>query len=152
MALKKILCPTDFSPGAREALQVAVRMAIESSATLVLVHVWDMSAWAISELTVAPAALQELIDWTEAELGRWKRDVLAMGVREVQARSESGVPWERIAAVCNQDAGIGLVVMGTHGRTGLRHALLGSVAERVVRHAPCSVMVVRDRVDHRDVA
>jgi nucleotide-binding universal stress UspA family protein len=144
MMFKKILCPVDFSTGSREAMEVAARMAVESSATLVLEHVWDMSGWAISELMLAPVALQDLLDSCEAELVRWQRDARAMGVRTVETRSESGAPWERITAVCNRDPDIDLVVMGTHGRTGLQHVVLGSVAERVVRHAPCPVLVVRD--------
>jgi nucleotide-binding universal stress UspA family protein len=145
MVFKRILCPTDFSAGAREAMQVAARLAIESSATLVLAYVWDMSVWAVSELTLAPAALQDLIDSAETELARWKREAQALGVREVQTRSETGAAWDRIVALCNQDSDIDLVVMGTRGRTGIKHVLLGSVAERVVRHAPCAVLVVRDR-------
>jgi nucleotide-binding universal stress UspA family protein len=68
-----------------------------------------------------------------------------MGVREVQARSETGAAWDRIVAIADADPAIGLIVMGTRGRTGLPRALLGSVAEKVVRHAPCSVLVARER-------
>jgi nucleotide-binding universal stress UspA family protein len=145
MVFKKIICPIDFSGGSRQAMTVAARLAKESSATLILVYVWELSAWAVSELTLAPAALQELIDGANEELARWKRDAVGLGVREVQTRSESGAAWDRIVAIANHDEDVDLIVMGTRGRTGLAHALLGSVAEKVVRHAPCAVLVTRDR-------
>nr|HEX4315800.1 universal stress protein [Kofleriaceae bacterium] len=145
MVFKKILCPVDFSAGAREALTVAARIAVESSAALVLVHVWELPTWAITELTLAPAALQDLLDSNDAELARWKAEAAALGVRDVQTRSETGPAWDRIVAVAGSDPGVDLVVMGTHGRTGLSHALIGSVAEKVVRFAPCNVLVVRPR-------
>jgi len=149
MQLEKVLCPIDFSEGARGAMTVAAQLAKESSATLVLVHARDMSIWVATNLMVAPAALQDWIDWSDGELGRWKQQALGMGVREVQVRAETGTPWDRIVAVAEGDPAIGLIVVGTHGRTGLPRALLGSVAEKVVRHAPCSVMVVRDRAGKR---
>ena len=145
MKLEKILCPIDFSDGSRNAMTLAAELAKDSSATLVIVYVWEMTTWAVSELTQAPAALQELIDQTETELAAWKRDAQSMGVGEVQARPETGAAWDRIVAIADADPAIGLIVMGTHGRTGLPRALLGSVAEKVVRHAPCSVLVSRTR-------
>ena len=57
----------------------------------------------------------------------------------------TGTPWNETVAIAKRDPSIDLIVMGTHGRTGLKHALLGSVAEKVVRHAPCPVLVARDR-------
>jgi universal stress protein A len=143
MVFKKIVCPIDFSAGSHHAMTVAARLAVESSATLVLVHVWELKAWAAPELTLAPSALQQLIDGSAEELARWKLDAKALGVREVQTRHDTGVPWDRIVTIARQDADVDLVVMGTHGRTGLAHALLGSVAEKVVRHAPCAVLVTR---------
>jgi nucleotide-binding universal stress UspA family protein len=145
MKVEKILCPIDFSDGSRDAMALAAGLAKDSSATLVIVYVWEMTTWAVTELTQAPAALQDLIDQTETELARWKRDAQSMGVREVQARSETGAAWDRIVAIADADPAIGLIVMGTRGRTGLPRALLGSVAEKVVRHAPCSVLVARER-------
>jgi nucleotide-binding universal stress UspA family protein len=55
------------------------------------------------------------------------------------------VPWDEIVGIAREDRAIDLIVLGTHGRTGIRRALIGSVAERVVRHAPCTVMVVGSR-------
>jgi universal stress protein A len=145
MKFEKIMCPIDFSDDSREALSLAAGLARESSATLVVVYGWEMTTWAVSELTQAPAALQELIDQTETELARWKRDAKSLGAGEVQTRSETGAAWDRIVAIADADPAIGLIVMGTHGRTGVPRALLGSVAEKVVRHAPCSVLVARER-------
>jgi len=63
--------------------------------------------------------------------------------RQFEPSSESGAAWDQIVAVARKDPDIELIVIGTHGRTGVQRALIGSVAERVVRHAPCLVMVVR---------
>ena len=63
----------------------------------------------------------------------------------IEARSRIGYPGAQTLAALEDDPTIDLVVMGSHGRTGIKRALLGSVAEKVVRHAPCSVLVARDR-------
>ena len=142
MMFKRILCPVDFSADSRAALEVAAGLARESSGTLVLVHVSQMTQWALGELTMAPQALQGISDSGEQELVRWKAVAQQLGAPTVETRSENGGAWDRIVYLASQDD-IDLVVMGTRGRTGLQRVLLGSVAENVVRHAPCSVLVVR---------
>jgi nucleotide-binding universal stress UspA family protein len=70
-----------------------------------------------------------------------------LGARRVTSRALTGVPWEQIVEILRGDAAFDLAVMGTHGRTGLARILLGSVTEKVIRHAPCSVFAVRPRGD-----
>jgi len=144
MGFTKILCPIDFSPGSHEALRVAAELARESSAALVLAHVWDPPQWSLAG-ELAPGIIQEMVEAEELQLSRWKATAKELGAREVALELLTGAPWDQIVTAAQHDRAIDLVVMGTHGRTGLRHVLLGSVAEKVVRHAPCAVLVVRLR-------
>jgi nucleotide-binding universal stress UspA family protein len=146
MSFHKILCPTDFSPGSRQALHMAAALAREGRAQLVLAHVWQPSQWATGgEFQLAPDVIRELVDSEEAELAKWKLEAKELGVKEIATRFLTGAPWDQIVDAAQDDRGIDLIVMGTHGRTGLKHVLLGSVAEKVMRHAPCPVLIVRAR-------
>jgi universal stress protein A len=146
MAFTKILCPVDFSPASRAALQVAAQLARESSASLVLAHVFEPSRWVVAgEIQLAPEVIQGMLEAEEAELASWKTTAMRRGAREVTTRFLTGVAWDQIVGLTRDDPAIDLVVMGTHGRTGLQHVLVGSVAEKVVRHAPCTAMIVRAR-------
>jgi nucleotide-binding universal stress UspA family protein len=145
MGFTKIVCPVDFSPGSREALRIAAELARDWAAPLVVAHVWEPPKWSIGEVMIAPEVIQDMVDAEEAELENWKTTAKQLGAREVGTRFLSGVAWDAILSLLKDDPAIDLVVMGTHGRTGLKHVLLGSVAEKVVRHAPCPVLVVRER-------
>lgn len=145
MSFTKIVCPVDFSPCSQEALRVAAELARDWSASLILAHVWEPPRWSSSEVPVAPEVIQNMIDAEEAELESWKATAQQLGAREVGTRFLTGVAWDAIITLLKEEPAIDLVVMGTHGRTGLEHVLLGSVAEKVVRHAPCPVLVVRER-------
>jgi nucleotide-binding universal stress UspA family protein len=145
MAFTKIVCPVDFSACSREAVRVAAELARDGAASLILAHVWEPPKWASGEVMLAPEVVQGTIDAEEAELENWKIHAKQLGAREVGTRFLTGVAWDAIVELAKADPTIDLVVMGTHGRTGLRHVLLGSVAEKVVRHAPCPVLIVRDR-------
>lgn len=141
---KKILCPTDFSQGARAALRVAIDMAAEAKGELVLVHTWSPPVYFMGETVGMPASvISDLVNAAEGELGKWKAEAEKLGAQRVTTRFVTGAPWHEVVAIAKDDPAIDLIVMGTHGRTGLKHVLLGSVAEKVVRHAPCAVLVVR---------
>jgi universal stress protein A len=143
MLFRKILCPVDFSPCARQALQTAAQLAKESAAPLILAHVWQPTQWAAAEVQLAPGVIQDMLDAEHAELARWRQLATELRGGEVEVRFLTGAPWDQIVAAAHADRAVDLIVMGTHGRTGLKHVLLGSVAEKVVRHAPCAVLVVR---------
>ncbi|HEX7842011.1 MAG TPA: universal stress protein [Kofleriaceae bacterium] len=145
MAFTKILCPIDFSPGSREALRLAAELARDAPAQLVLAHVWEPPRWSNGEIPLAPGVIQDMVDSEEAELARWKAEAQKLGAKEIAVQFLSGVPWDEIVTLVKSDPAIDLVVMGTHGRTGIKHVLLGSVAEKVVRYAPCPVLVARAR-------
>jgi nucleotide-binding universal stress UspA family protein len=148
MKLTKILCPIDFSAGSQRAMRVAVRMAKVADAELVLAYVWYLPPMAYAGELVYPAdAVEEMIEDEERGLQTAADEATALGAPRVTSRFLTGVPWEQIVELLRGDPAFDLVVMGTHGRSGLSRFLLGSVAESVVRHAPCPVLTVPDR-DH----
>jgi nucleotide-binding universal stress UspA family protein len=144
MVPKKILCPIDFSPGSQQAMRVAIRIASEADAELVLGHAWYVPPVAFSgEYAFSQAVLEELEGDARAALDSATREATALGAKRLTSKLLAGMPRHEIAKLLEHDPAFDLVVMGTHGRTGLTRVLLGSVAESVVRHAPCSVLVVR---------
>ena len=145
MTLRKILCPIDFSAGSQHAMQVAARLAKRAGAELILTHSWYVPPLAFADEAPFPAdTIQRMIEDEERNLAAATREVTGLGVERVTSRFLTGAPADRIAEAAGDDREIDLIVMGTHGRTGLRRVLLGSVAEKVVRHAPCSVLAVRE--------
>jgi nucleotide-binding universal stress UspA family protein len=143
MSFQKILCPTDFSAGSQHAMRVAVRLAEDAGAELVLAHVWHIPASVYpAEYPLPPQLLQRMSDDARRGLDDAVREASALGAPRVSSRLLTGVPWHVIVDELD-DAAFDLAVIGTHGRTGLARFLLGSVAEKVVRHAPCSALVAR---------
>jgi nucleotide-binding universal stress UspA family protein len=143
MSFAKILCPTDFSPGAERALRVAARTAGETGAELVIVHSWYMPPNAYSLEAPFPADLtQEIVEDAQGGLDAAVRQAAADGAKRVSSKLLTGVPWAEIVRLLEQEA-FDLCVIGTHGRTGLARILIGSVAEKVIRHSPCSTLAVR---------
>jgi nucleotide-binding universal stress UspA family protein len=139
MLAQHFLVPIDFSPDADYALEHAVGLARTLQAKLTLLHVLEPLVGSV-EIMPAPF-LQDLEDKiTEAMLPYHER-VTATGLA-CDYTIVHGVPFQVIIDTA-RTAHIDLIIMGTHGRTGLRHVLIGSVAERVVRLAPCPVLVVR---------
>jgi nucleotide-binding universal stress UspA family protein len=141
-SIRKILVPTDFSPGAAEALRFAVELARPIDAALTLLHAYQLPSYYFpdgSVYTTSASVAADIISSVTSELERARRDTDAQGV----AARVSSVEGQPAAAILEAARGHDLVVMGTHGRTGLRHLLLGSVAEKVVRSASCPVLTVR---------
>ncbi len=143
MAFKKILCAVDFSAGSKQALATAVRLANESAAELVIVHAWNVPPLAFGgEVMFAPSLVQDVADAAAAGLADALGDAQRAGAKLASTRLMNGVPWSEIVELLEHQA-FDLAVIGTHGRTGLSRVLLGSVAEKIVRHAPCPVLTVR---------
>jgi nucleotide-binding universal stress UspA family protein len=143
---KKILCPIDFSEASRDALRAAVEVTRRFGGELTLFHAYPLPGYTLPEGTVLPNAemLQALADETQAMLDKWKAEAVAMGAAQVVTDKAVGEPAAAILDAA--EAGkFDLVVVATHGRTGLAHMLLGSVAERVVRRCPTPVLTVRPR-------
>ena len=141
MIFTKILCPIDFSDGSQRALEAAVGLALASGATLAILHAWELPVFA-GGYTAAPAVVQDMTDAIQRGLAEAAAFARGRGVTAVATLDPSGVPWRTIVDTVSSDPTIDLVVMGTHGRTGLRRVMLGSVAEKVVRLSPSSVLAV----------
>jgi len=145
--ITRILVPTDFSATSDVALDYAVTVAKRFGASLHLLHVVDdpfVGGAFGSEMyiTSVPAMRVHLVDEAASRLSH-----LLPQCRRVAARTEVrvGRPADVIREVA-EEHGFDLIVMGTHGRTGMAHLLLGSVAEKIVREAPCPVLTVRGDV------
>jgi nucleotide-binding universal stress UspA family protein len=143
---KKILCPIDFSEASRSALRAAVEVARRFGGELTLFHAYPLPGYTLPEGTVLPNAemLQALAGETQVMLDKWKAEAVAMGAAQVVTDKAVGEPASAILDAA-EAGGFDLVVVATHGRTGLAHMLLGSVAERVVRRCPTPVLTVRPR-------
>jgi nucleotide-binding universal stress UspA family protein len=141
--IKHIVVPTDFNEPVRGALEVAIDLSQKLGATLTLLHVYDVPVYpyvwlepSAVEAESIRAAAQRHLDDALAELRKQ--------VPNAQGVLSSGVPWEQIIKVAN-DIRADLIVMGTHGRRGIDHWMLGSVAERTVRCSPIPVLTVRPK-------
>jgi nucleotide-binding universal stress UspA family protein len=146
MAFKKLLCPIDFSPGSQQALTVATRIARKTGAELVIAHAWYLPARAFAgEYPVPDHMIHEMIDEAGRTLDDARKLVAELGLPRVTSRLLRGVPWDQIAQAAHTDSAIDAIVMGTHGRSGIARVFLGSVTEQVIRHAPCSVLAIREQ-------
>jgi universal stress protein A len=142
----RIVVAVDFSPASEEAWAHARRLAALSDAELVLTHVVPEAPRLVggpltrARLAEVHAALRR---WADDKLTKWAETARAEG-RRVRLAVRIGIPYEEIVDLAT-DERADLVVIGTRGRTGARRVLLGSVAERVVRLAPCPVLSIRAR-------
>lgn len=144
--IRRIVLATDFSECSMPAVDYAVAMAQKFGAELHLVHIFEQpffSHTGVSE-TVRPELDRWIRDLREEARDRLKKMVSDIAKEKVKAEIVlcDGNPYQEIGKVA-ADLPADLIVMGTHGRTGITHLLMGSVAERVVRHAPCAVLTVR---------
>jgi nucleotide-binding universal stress UspA family protein len=145
---RNFLVPYDFSVHARAALFAATDLARRLSADLHLIHVIQPPAYAASYVGMRGAAASAPMDMAEVREGALTalRGVVG-GVRDFPGKIELHVvEGSGIADMIRKSAqkiGVDLIVMGTHGRTGLAHVFLGSVAERTLRNAPCPVLTIQ---------
>jgi nucleotide-binding universal stress UspA family protein len=146
MKLKRILVPTDFSDFSRHALDEAIEVGKTFRAEIVLLHVLEPIYFATSSDVYGYSAnlamlMEELRQSARRELERLGRAVGKRGLR-VQTALASGAPHALIVDAANKRRA-DLIVISTHGRSGLSHMLMGSVAEKVLRGASCPVLIVR---------
>ncbi len=143
---KRILVPIDFSPPSDAALEYARSVAARYGAALQLLHVAEDPYRAFYSGEVFVPEIEGLRDEILADTSRRLMERLRPSdVTELHASAESiiGTPAGSIVEYAGGHD-IDLIVMGTHGRGGMAHLLIGSVAERVVRTAPCPVLTVRE--------
>ena len=144
--IETLLVPTDFSEESRKALSYARALLNHFPGTVHLVYVHDVDfAYAVPALMSTPP----LITTEEVERG-YRKDLDKLAKQfdlpdsTLERHVRTGRAYREISDVASK-VGAQLIVIATHGRTGLRRLMLGSTAERVIRHAPCPVLVVRER-------
>ena len=148
LSLRKILVPIDLSPSGRRVLAQAQEFALKFPAGIDLLHVWTPPAMLAPEalITGIGTTEQPFLEWlgnnAREHLAKFESQVQAEGIPIAHSFCELGDPASTIVEHA-ASGGYDLLVMGTHGRSGLSHALMGSVAEKVVRRAPCAVLTVR---------
>jgi universal stress protein A len=146
MAITRILVPIDFSKDSLDALTYATQFAAALNAELALLHVVEPIYYAApTDVYTANANIALLLEQqrqvAETQLGRIASSLEKKG-RRVRAAIKTGAASKVIVDSAKKD-GVDLIIMATHGRTGLAHMFLGSVAEKVVRTATCPVLTVR---------
>jgi len=139
--IQRILVPVDFSTQSRAAIKTAIVFAEALGARVDVAHLWSQPAGH------PPGVESTLAQFGASEAGAQMRDYLAsLEERGVDVRGRLQLvhdePSRAIVDLATKE-GFDLIVIGTHGRTGMAHMLHGSVAERVVRHAPCPVLTIR---------
>jgi len=135
--IKKILCPVDFSKNSEHSIRYAVTLAETFDAELLLIHVVDSN-----KTVMVPGDMIQQIDEHYAERLENLAEETRETYNEVSIRLIFGTPFLEIIRLARAE-NANMIVMATHGRTGLAHMLIGSVAEKVVRMAPCPVLTVR---------
>lgn len=134
-AFTRILCATDFSQTATQAFQLAQNLARDSQAELLLVHAFETP----KDLTAESQSIPQ-----DPKIAEQVHALVAAASVPTTPLLHAGSPGEVICWIA-QSRQCDLIVLGTHGRTGLVHLLLGSVSEHVMRHAPCPVLTLRQR-------
>lgn len=145
LRLKKILVPVDFSDFSAKAIKYAARFAEQFGATLVLAHVVEPVRY--PESVIIPPEMEEAnrerLKLARAALAKFVKQQVPSGIT-TETVTRLGHPFSEINTAA-KDCDVDLIVIATHGHTGLKHLFLGSTAERVVRLAPCPVLTVRER-------
>ena len=139
--IQKILIPTDFSEYSQHAVKYAVALAQSFKAKLYVVHVWEQS------IVAAPTETFYVEIWVEAEKSEKERlNQVTQGLRTEGIDAEPvfvpGTAYIEIVKTA-KELDVDLITLATHGRTGLSHLVFGSTAEKIIRLAPCPVLVVK---------
>jgi len=140
--IKKILAPTDYSDLSNTGLRHAFESAYEAGAELIVLHVIDVGEdWVGKRKNFSP--VRTLMAEQKEFLDKFLREKFGefMNLVEVHQRVEVGTAYVNIAEMAERE-GADVIMMSTHGRTGLDHILLGSVTEKVIAHAHCPVLAI----------
>lgn len=153
--MERILVPTDFSIHSEDALRAALSLKKEFGAEVTVIHVFDISemlglGWTVYGESLEAEVVARMEEDSRKALAQF---VMKMGAGEGELRTlvARGRPFVEVVRLARSE-NVDLVVMGTHGRKGIEHLLLGSNAEKVVRKAPCSVLTVRHREGQRELS
>jgi len=146
--MKKILIPVDGSNSSLEALSYIVYLADEFDIIVYLMTVIE-PRHCIYNVYAEPITLthqvSDVVKVLNQRLGETKKKAEEMGFADTKLVTRFGTPHKKIVEIAKEE-GIDLIVMGTHGRKGIAHFLMGSVTEKVIREAPCPVTVIRENI------
>lgn len=154
IGLKKILVPIDFSDNSKKALRYAIPFAQQFNASLVLVYIVEPTIYP-SDFGFGqvgfPDVEKELHEKAITEMSALINDVVPKSL-QTNTVVGSGIPFVEITTFAKEQE-VDMIIVATHGRTGVEHILFGSTAEKIIRKAPCPVLVVRseehDFIDER---
>ena len=152
LPFKKILCPTDFSQPSYESLKVAEEMALHFSSELYLIHVLAP----IPVITAATTPMSAGAPTTSFDVVLYEKELKSSAEKKLEEVTDQrfskelktqsflayGKAADEIVRIAEKEK-LDLIVISTHGETGFRHLIFGSVAEKVVRHAQCPVLTIR---------
>jgi universal stress protein A len=144
MNIQRILAPTDFSELSKQGLTSALELAEAFGAKLLLLHVVEPPPYPVEGIVpshLGATLLNDLERQASSDLAQMLYEAQGSQV-EVARRVVVGIPYRKIVEVAEEEKS-DLIVMTTHGRTGLGHLVMGSVAEKIVRTAPCPVLTIR---------
>lgn len=145
--LKRILVPVDFSECSHKAFHYAIQFARQFNAELLLLHVLESVPTPpqpfILDVTENQKLIAEQYEEAAKQLSHWRRE--AAPNSSVRAVTRAGIAAHQEIIEAARENNADLIVIGNHGRTGLARLFLGGTTERVVRHAPCPVLVIRER-------
>lgn len=142
----RILVPIDFSEHSQKSLRYALAFAAQFDAEVVLVHIVEQMVYPGDWMYPPLAASDFAIEKREQMIERLRALDAGSGVK-TQHIVRLGRAWQEVIEIAREQKA-DLIILATHGYTGLKHVLLGSVAEKIVRHAPCPVLSVR--ADEKD--
>jgi len=147
MIVQHVLVPIDFSATAEQALAYAIALAQQLHARLTLLHVLDLTPVTMEDMPAGMTTtyLDDLETDAQHLLQASRERVQRAGL-QAESLLVQGTPTQTIVDTAGEQR-VDLIIMGTHGRPGLAHVFLGSVAEHVVRQGPCPVLVVRRAPD-----
>jgi nucleotide-binding universal stress UspA family protein len=148
MTFKHILVATDFGEPAERALDLAVELARTFDARLTLVHSWEAPSYSYGGALYVPADFITPIEEAAHKHLAGALTELQRRVPNAQAVLRAGAAWQEVLAAA-QESHADLIVLGTHGRRGLNRALLGSVAEKIVRLSEVPVLTVHGKEEQK---
>ncbi|MEZ4403037.1 MAG: universal stress protein [Kofleriaceae bacterium] len=148
MQIKRLLLATDFSPQARHALGYAAELSARLDVPLLLVAAFQIPSYPLPEgaIIASQDTIAKLLEHTSRDLAAEVKHATELGAKGVDSVVIEGVAALEIVRLAKERS-IDLIVMGSHGRGGLSRAILGSVADRVMRSAHCPVMIVTQTDD-----
>ena len=145
LSIKKILVPVDFSSLSKKAFKYALRLAQQFKTEIALIHVLEPAVPSTFDgLPIAPPCPEEGSPVAEKNLRTLVSSARTAGVPKARSLFRRGLASHEIVEAA-KDLDVDLIVIATHGYTGWKHFCIGSTAERVVRAAPCPVLVVREK-------